>query len=110
MIPNPQSEVLEGKIPILSDVGLKRFFGSWHLGHLGHVGRLEHVGQLEDVGQLGHLGQLEDVGHLGHLGHLGHVEHLEKHETKYACLVYLLSFYRIKIIKLLLILIINYDL
>lgn len=66
------------------------------------------MGWLEHVGQLGHLGQLEHVGHLGHLGHLGHVEHLEKHETKYACPVYLLSFYRIKIIKLL-ILIINYD-
>ena len=35
------------------------------------------------------------------------MEHLEKHETKYACPVYLLSFYRIKIIKLSLIMIIS---
>ena len=57
MTPNHQSEV-GGDMLLLSNTGLKIFFG---------------------LGQLGHLGQAE------------------KHETKYACPVYLLPFYKIKI-------------
>ena len=57
-------------------------------------------------GTRGMAGTHGTAGTLGTPGTRG-MEHLEKHETKYACLVYLLSFYRIKIIKLSLIMIIS---